>query len=60
LLIVSGLDVFFNVGTPKARSAKPPQMSPRARSMRMSSENISSPRGIRRVASGHVSDSELS
>jgi len=53
--------VFFNVGTPKGRSARPPQMSPRARSLRITSDNhTSSPRAIRRVASGHVSDSELS
>ncbi|XP_047172164.1 probable serine/threonine-protein kinase gdt4 [Vigna umbellata] len=48
-------------GTSKWRSARPPQMSPRARSMRITSENnISSPRAMRRVSSGHVSDSELS
>ncbi|TKY64043.1 Light-sensor Protein kinase [Spatholobus suberectus] len=49
-------------GTPKGRSARPPQMYPRARSLRITSENheISSPRTIRRVSSGHVSDSELS
>ncbi|XP_027336760.1 mitogen-activated protein kinase kinase kinase 7-like [Abrus precatorius] len=49
-------------GTPRGRSARPPQMSPRARSLRVTSDNhmISSPRTIRRVSSGHVSDSELS
>ncbi|KAK7292778.1 hypothetical protein RJT34_15631 [Clitoria ternatea] len=49
-------------GTPKGKSARPPQMSPRARSLKISSENpiLSSPRTIRRAASGHVSDSELS
>ncbi|XP_029129218.1 mitogen-activated protein kinase kinase kinase 7 [Cajanus cajan] len=48
--------------TPKGKSARPPQMSPRARSLRLNSDNriISSPRAIRRVSSGHVSDSELS
>jgi len=60
LLIVSELDVFLNAGTTKGRTARPPQMSPRA-SMRIPSENhISSSRAIRRVSSGHVSDSELS
>jgi len=54
--------VFFNAGTPKGRLARPPQMSPRTRTLRITSDNhmISSPRAIRRVSPGHVSDSELS
>ncbi|KAJ1429527.1 Serine-threonine/tyrosine-protein kinase, catalytic domain [Sesbania bispinosa] len=49
-------------GTPRGRSARPPQMSPRVRSLRINSDKhlISSPRMIRRSSSGHVSDSELS
>ncbi|THG20023.1 ankyrin repeat-containing protein kinase A-like [Camellia sinensis] len=48
-------------GTPKGWSLRPPQMSPRGRAIRMSSESqlmVMSPKP-RRI-SGHVSDSELS
>ncbi|XP_027186967.1 uncharacterized protein [Cicer arietinum] len=49
-------------GTPKGKIDRPPQISPRLRSLRINSEKnlISSPRIIRRASSGHVSDSELS
>ncbi|GLT84721.1 hypothetical protein SLE2022_029370 [Rubroshorea leprosula] len=48
-------------GTPKGRSVRPPQMTPRGRNLRMSPESklmVASPR-MRRSSSGHVSDSEL-
>ncbi|XP_022857286.1 light-sensor Protein kinase-like [Olea europaea var. sylvestris] len=48
-------------GTPKERSVRPPQITPRGRSMRMNSESqlmLTSPKPWR--TSGHVSDSELS
>ncbi|XP_022147480.1 mitogen-activated protein kinase kinase kinase 7-like isoform X2 [Momordica charantia] len=48
-------------GTPKGRSSRPPQISPRGRSMRMNSESqlmALSPK-VRRSC-GHASDSELS
>ncbi|KEH18707.1 uncharacterized protein [Medicago truncatula] len=47
--------------TPKGRLDRPPQMSPRLRSMRINSAKhlLSTPRIIRRSSSGHVSDSEL-
>ncbi|CAA2977640.1 mitogen-activated kinase kinase kinase 7-like [Olea europaea subsp. europaea] len=48
-------------GTPKGRSVRPPQITPRGRSMRMNSESqlmLTSPKPWR--TSGHVSDSELS
>jgi hypothetical protein len=53
--------VHLNAGTPKGRLERPPQMSPRLRSLRINSDKhlIPSPRIIRRSSSGHVSDSEL-
>ncbi|KAK6239742.1 hypothetical protein QUC31_005211 [Theobroma cacao] len=48
--------------TPKGRAVRPPQLSRCGRSLRMNSESqllLTSPR-IRRTASGHASDSELS
>ncbi|KAK7275326.1 hypothetical protein RIF29_16439 [Crotalaria pallida] len=48
-------------GTPRSRSSRPPQISPRGRTMRINSEKslTASPRMMRRTSSGHVSDSEL-
>ncbi|XP_061349803.1 uncharacterized protein LOC133295042 [Gastrolobium bilobum] len=56
------LKIIKQPGTPRGRTARPPQISPRGRTPRINSENhlISSPRIIRRASSGHVSDSELS
>ncbi|WJX86843.1 hypothetical protein P8452_69096 [Trifolium repens] len=55
------LDSRMKPGTPKGRLERPPQMSPRLRSLRINSDKhlIPSPRIIRRSSSGHVSDSEL-
>ncbi|KAK7275340.1 hypothetical protein RIF29_16453 [Crotalaria pallida] len=48
-------------GTPRSRSSRPPQISPRGRTMRINSEKslTASPRMMRRTSFGHVSDSEL-